>query len=72
MIDFTTLSVGDRVKVRYTTGERMKGSTIEGEITRIWRPEDSCAQMWQGQVNNGWCFHDDDDLLIHEPCDPAT
>lgn len=51
------IHVGDTVKVRYTTGERLKGGSIAGVVTKIW--------PFQAQVNNGWCFHDSDELLEH-------
>lgn len=35
MIDFNKFQVGDYVKVKYTTGERFKGGTIKGKITKL-------------------------------------
>ena len=52
------LNVGDYVKVQYTTGH--KGGTIKGEITKLWE------EHKQGQVNNGWCFHDHDLILEYK------
>lgn len=49
--------VGDAVKVRYTTGKRMKGGILAGVVTKVW--------PFQAEINNGWCFHDGDDLLEH-------
>ena len=76
MIDFTGLEVGDYVEVEYTEGDRMKGGQIRGTVTRIWRPEDTENErrkgFWQGQVNNGWCFHRWDNLLKHDRPDTPT
>jgi len=62
MIDFNVLKVGDWVKVEYTTGKEFKGGTIEGKITEIW-----LEGNLQGQVDNGWCFHKQDNLIKHIP-----
>lgn len=66
VINFNELSVGDRVKVRYTGKGRMQGGTITGTITKIWTPQEHGAGMWQGQVDDGWCFHEVDDLVEHQ------
>jgi hypothetical protein len=58
-----TLRLGDRVKVRYTTGTWSKGGTLEGEITELWSPE--LDNHWQARVDSGWCFHDYDEILEH-------
>jgi len=58
-----TLRLGDHVKVRYTTGRRMKGGTIEGEITELWSPE--LDNHLQARVDSGWCFHDHDEIVTH-------
>jgi hypothetical protein len=49
--------VGDYVKVRYTTGKEMKNGILTGIVTKVWPT--------QAQVNNGWCFHTNDELLEH-------
>ena len=48
------IHVGDSVKVRYSTGRQ---GTVTGIVTKVW--------PFQAQVNNGWCFHDNDELLEH-------
>ena len=70
MIDFTTLTLGDFYKIRYETGERMRGGTIQGPLTRIWTPEEHRAGHWQGQINNGWCFHEEDTVVEHREPTP--
>ncbi|MFH2029128.1 MAG: hypothetical protein ABIJ40_00700 [Bacteroidota bacterium] len=55
--------LGDYVKVRYTTGTWSKGGTIEGKITELWSIEKD--NHLQGRVENGWCFHDHDEILLH-------
>jgi len=52
---------GDRIKVRYTTGERFKGGTIQGPVTELWD-----AQL---QVKSGWCCHPKDELLEYAPAE---
>ena len=69
MIDFKTLRVGDYLRVEYATGKRMRGGQIQGQLTRIWTPQEHCAHCWQGQIANGWCFHAEDILLEHTPSD---
>ena len=64
-----TLRLGDHVKVRYTTGRRMKGGTIEGEITELWSPE--LDNHLQARVDSGWCFHDHDEIVTHNADDQS-
>lgn len=59
MGNLADLQIGDHVKVRYKDGH----GYLEGKITKLW-PEHG-----QAQVNDGWCFHPDDDILIHERSD---
>lgn len=66
-MNFNELSVGDHVVVEFTDGVRLKGGRIIGKITRIWTPQEHSAGMWQGQVNNSWCFHAGDELIEHKP-----
>ncbi len=66
MIDFTQLKVGDYVCVEYTSGRRMKGGQIHGILTKLWTPDEHGAGGWQGQINDGWCFHVQDLLLEHK------
>ena len=67
MINTTKLHLYDIIKVEYATGRRMKGCTITGVITKIWTPEQHSGGVYQWQVDNGWCFHQDDILLEHYP-----
>ena len=53
-----TVSIGDYVKVRYTTGREMKDAIVTGIVTKVW--------PYQAQVNSMWCFHDHDELLEHK------
>ena len=55
------LEIDDYVKVRYTTGKQFKDGIIKGKITKLW------TNPKQGQVENGWCFHDHDEILEHKP-----
>ncbi len=58
-----TIKIGDKMKVEYTTGSRLKGATIEGTVIEIWSPElDSHLQV---RLSCGWCFHDHDKILEH-------
>lgn len=61
MIDFSQLSVGDKVVVEYTEGTWSKGGRLTGVITRLWD-----TPHLQAQVNDGWCFHEYDNILHHE------
>ena len=57
------IKLKDYVEVRYTTGKRFKGGTIKGKITELWNYEkNNCLQ---GRVKSGWCFHDFDEILLH-------
>lgn len=60
-----TIRLGDHLKVKYTKGERFKGGTIEGTVTELWSLE--LDNHHQGRLSNGWCFHDCDEILLHEP-----
>ena len=55
--------LGDKLKVRYTTGERFKGATIEGTVIELWSNE--LNDHLQGRLSNQWCFHDYDEILSH-------
>jgi len=57
------IQIGDYLKVRYTTGKKMRGATIQGIVTELW--EDS---LLQARLSCGWCFHDCDEILEYEPC----
>lgn len=61
----TTLRIGDKVKVEYTTGTWSKGGTIEGVITELWSPE--FDNHLQARVDGAWCFHDHDKVIAHNP-----
>ena len=60
-----TVHLGDHLKVKYTTGERMKGGTIEGMVTELWSPE--FDNHHQGRLDHGWCFHNYDEIVLHIP-----
>ena len=59
------IELGDYVRVRYTTGQTLKGGTIEGKIIKLWSPETD--NHHQAQVESGWCFHDHDEIVEHTP-----
>lgn len=65
-----TIKVGDYIKVRYATGERLKGGTIQGNVTKVWNGENNKKGLYQIQVNNGWCCHPEDELLEHNAPEP--
>jgi len=52
------MDVGDYVEVQYSNGKKFKGAILKGNITKLWD-----APRKQGEVNNGWCFHDHDQVL---------
>ena len=58
--------LGDFAKAKYTSGTRMKGGEIKGNITQLWSLEhgDNSKQV---QLDNGWCFHEGDEILEHVP-----
>ena len=56
------IHIGDYLEVQYTTGERFKGGIIKGTVIDLWD-----EKFLQGQLSNGWCFHDDDRILKHKP-----
>ena len=60
------VSLGDYMKVQYTTGDRMKGGQIEGKVVELWSSELSEGHL-QGRLSCGWCFHDYDRILEHTP-----
>ena len=58
-----TICLKDRLKVRYTRGERFRGGTIEGTVIELWSLDlDNHLQV---RLSNGWCFHDYDEILAH-------
>ena len=61
----TTIRLGDSMRVEYTTGERMKGAIISGEVTELWSPE--ADRHLQARLSCGWCFHDHDKIIHHVP-----
>lgn len=61
MICGQVVKLGDHLKVRYLTGERMRGGTIEGEVVELW--SDEKGAHLQGRLSSGWCFHDHDQIL---------
>ena len=58
-----TVRLRDWVRVRYMTGERMRGGEVEGEVVELWDPE--LDHHHQARVSSGWCFHDCDRILVH-------
>lgn len=60
------LTVGDWVAVQYTTGTWSKGGKISGKITKLWNVNSSGTPFLQAEVENNWCFHDDDKILEHK------
>lgn len=59
-----TITLGDYVKVRYASGTWSKGATVEGKITELWSPK--LDKHLQARVEHGWCFHDDDEIIMHK------
>lgn len=65
------VKVGDYVKVQYTTGQTFKGRIIKGIITKLWDENSKDIEVKnpkgfkQGQVEHGWCFHEEDHILEH-------
>ena len=62
MINFNRLSVNDYVKVQLTDGNSSNGYIIEGTITKLWNDK----EYIQAQINYGWCFHQEDNLIEHK------
>ena len=60
----STIRLGDKMKVRYTKGDRFKGATIEGDVIELWSMEKD--GHLQGRLSNSWCFHDCDEIISHE------
>ena len=58
MGDLNDLQIGDYVEVRYKDGS----GKVKGKITKLW-----VSPHAQAQVNDGWCFHLGDEILVHEP-----
>ncbi len=58
------IKLGDFVKVKYTSGNQFKGATIKGKIIELWTPEIDNGHL-QARVSNGWCFHNNDEILEH-------
>ncbi|KKK84036.1 hypothetical protein LCGC14_2787380 [marine sediment metagenome] len=55
------IKLGDKLKVRYTGG-RFQDDTIQGEVIELW--ENKEGSRLQARLSNGWCFHDNDIILI--------
>ena len=58
--------LGDYIKAEYTSGKRMKGGQIKGNVTKMWSLShgDNCKQV---QLDKGWCFHEGDKIIEHKP-----
>jgi len=57
------IKLGDRLRVRYTSGERMKGSIIEGAVVKLWDEHHPPGHFKQGLLSCGWAFHDWDEIV---------
>ena len=53
------IEIGDYVKIEYTEGRRMKGSSIKGKVIEI------TPTHRQIKVDSGWCAHAGDKILEH-------
>lgn len=58
------IRLGDHLKVRYTSGERMLGATIEGDVVELWE------SPLQARLSCGWCFHDHDEIIEYKAVQP--
>ena len=56
------IKLGDKLKVKYTSGDKFKGATIKGDVIELWDPELG-SNCLQGRLSNGWCFHDNDEII---------
>jgi hypothetical protein len=54
------LEIGDYVKVKFHTDGHLDGGRIEGKIKEIY------PHIPQVKLENGWCFHPNDEILIHK------
>lgn len=52
-----SIEVGDYVEVKYKDGS----GKLKGTVTKVW------PIHGQIQVNNGWCAHPEDEVLVHNP-----
>ncbi len=57
------IKLGDKLKVKYTSGDHFKGTTIVGEVIELWSKE--MDSHLQGRLSSGWCFHDNDEIISH-------
>jgi len=64
------VKLGDKLKVKYTTGTRMRGGTIEGAVIELWSMETD--NHLQGRLSCGWCFHDCDEIISHDTTKEPT
>lgn len=60
------VSIGDYVKVQYTSGDRFKGATLKGRITQLWSMQHG-DRVKQAQLDSEWCFHEGDKIIEHIP-----
>lgn len=60
----TTIHLDDYMEVRYTKGTQFKGRIIKGKVTHLCSIEND--NHLQAQLNHGWCFHDNDEILVHK------
>ena len=69
MICGKKIRLGDHVKVRYKRGTWPYGGIIEGCITELWSP--GLDHHLQARVNDGWCFHNCDEIISWTPKEEA-
>lgn len=51
------VQLGDYVVAMYTSGKKFGGGTIRGVVTKLWETP------LQVQLNDAWCFHDNDFIV---------
>jgi hypothetical protein len=60
------LEIGDYVEVKLTG--RFSGTILKGTITKLWDTAGDDlphAPKKQAQINGGWCFHEEDEIIQH-------
>jgi len=60
-----SIKLGDTLKVKYMTGTWSKGATISGKVIELWGMDED--NHLQGRLDNGWCFHDTDEIISCVP-----
>lgn len=61
------LEINDHVKVKCVNRAGEFTGILTGKVTKLWKNEDTpgCRNLTQAQVNNGWCFHQGDEIIEH-------